>query len=173
MRNNILLFFVVIATAATLLGFAMMSFINALENGTKLAEIGLATVSLVGFFLLFLNGTFIDSIYFKRMKGVMAIVIVGALLKILHLKFANELISIGIFGIIIIYFFSFLNKPIKRRLDYLKLAWVIVSYTGALLVILHYINRDYQILSSAIMWLAIIEYVRIESGKRKLQKRRT
>ena len=130
--------------------------------------IGLWISELAGFFMLLLNGTFIKTKYFRILKGVIAIIIIGALFKIMHWEYNSLIMIIGFIGIILTYFFSFLNKPIKNRLDYLKLFWVIVAYTNGILTYLHVIGDEYQILSSSLMWLAIIDYMKTERGKRKL-----
>lgn len=130
--------------------------------------IGLWVSELAGFFMLLLNGTFIKTKYFRILKGVIAIIIIGALFKIMHWEYNSLIMIIGFIGIILTYFFSFLNKPIKNRLDYLKLFWVIVAYTNGILTYLHVIGDEYQILSSSLMWLAIIDYMKTERGKRKL-----
>lgn len=72
---------------------------------------------------------------------------------------------IGFVGIVTTYTFSFINKPIKKRLDFLKLLWVFTAYTNSLLTYLHIISDEYQIISSAIMWLAIIDYMKTERKK--------
>ncbi len=135
------------------------------ENWTY---IGLWISELTGFFMLLLNGTFIKSKYFRILKGVIAIIIIGALFRILHWEYNRLIMTIGFIGIMLTYFFSFLNKPIKKRLDYLKLVWVIVAYTNAIFTYLHIIGDEYQVLSSAIMWLAIIDYMKTERQKRRL-----
>ena len=129
---------------------------------------GLWISELAGFFMLLINGTFIKTKYFRILKGVIAIIIIGALFKIMHWEYNSLILITGFIGIILTYFFSFINKPIKKRLDYLKLAWVIVAYTNGILTYLHIIGDEYQILSSSLMWLAIIDYLKIQKGKGKL-----
>lgn len=151
---------------------ALISFIVSKIKYSADAEfwtnIGLTISEFAGFIMLIRNGTFIRTKYFKIFKGVIAIIIIGALAKIMHWQFDDVLIIIGFVLAILIYSLSFLNKPIKKRLDYLKLLWGIIAYSGAVLKFLHIISIDYQILSSAIMWLAIIDYMKIEREKRRL-----
>ena len=122
--------------------------------------------------MLVLHGTFIKTKYFRIFKGIMAIVIIGALIKILHWEFqgvnGNNILTVGFIGIMVTYLFSFLNKPIKNRLDFLKLAWVISSYSVGILIFLHMIRRDYQIIPSIIMWVAILDYLIMQKKKGKL-----
>lgn len=130
--------------------------------------IGLWMSELAGFFMLLINGTFLKTKYFKYFKGVFSIVIVAVLFKILHWSYSDILLIIGFIGFIIVYFFSFLNKPNRKRLDFLKLAWVITAFSIGLLKILKFIGDQYQIIPSAIMWLAIIDYLKTEQERRTL-----
>ncbi|SFW61255.1 hypothetical protein [Cellulophaga fucicola] len=133
---------------------------------------GLWIGEIAGIFMLLLNGTFIKTKYFRVIKGIMALIMIGALLKILHWEFqfitGNLILIVGFIGIMTTYFFSFLNKPIKKRLDYLKLAWVITRYTVGVLIFLHIIHRDYQVIASIIMWAAIFDYLIAEKKKGRL-----
>lgn len=132
--------------------------------------IGLWISELAGFLMLLINGTFLKTKYFKYFIGVCAIVLIATLFKILHWSFSSELLIIGFIGLALVYFLSFLKKPIKNRLDYLKLGWVVIAYTIALLKILHIIGDQYQIIASAIMWLAILDYMKTERKRRRLFK---
>ena len=137
-------------------------------DGESWMYIGLWISEMAGFFMLLTNGTFLKTRYFKIFKGVFAIVIIAALFKILHWAYSNELFIAGFIGLTIVYFLHFLKKPIKKRLDYLKLGWVLTAYPIALLKVLHVIGDQYQILPSAIMWLAIIDYLKTEREQRRL-----
>jgi hypothetical protein len=130
--------------------------------------IGFWVSEIFGFCMLLLNGTFIKTKYFRILKGVIAIIIIGVVFKIMHWKYDRLIIIMGIMGIMITYLFSFLNKPIKKRLDFLKLAWVIVAYTNGILTYLHIVGEEYQILSSALIWLAIIDYLKLEKERGRL-----
>tara|TARA_R110000868_G_C10833443_1_gene759546 strand:- start:163 stop:687 length:525 start_codon:yes stop_codon:yes gene_type:complete len=172
MKNNFYyVAIIIIGLVIALVSLVSMNLTDNLNAGIWF-ERGLWIGQVAGFFMLVLKGTFIKTKYFRIFKGIMAIVIIGALFKILHWEFqgvnGNLLLSIGFLGIMITYFFSFLNKPIKKRLDFLKLAWVITSYTVGILIFLHMIRRDYQIIASIIMWLAILDYSIMEKKKGKL-----
>ena len=171
MKKNNLPYISVIAIGLLIaLGGFLASEFTEDPKAEPLIYIGLWISELTGFFMLLLNGTFIRTKYFRILKGVIAIVFVAAIFKIMYLAYSNWIMMIAIMGIIATYFFSFLNKPIKKRLDYLKLAWVIVAYTYGFLTYLHLVRDDYQILQSALMWLAIIDYLKTEREQRRLFK---
>ncbi len=158
---------IIIGLVIALIGFVVSKFTYS-PDAEFWTQIGLTISEFAGFLMLIRNGTFIRTKYFRIFKGVFAIIIIGALAKILHWQYNNIIMIIGFALAVLTYFFSFLNKPIRKRLDYLKLVWVIVAYTGTILKILHITSIDSQILSSAIMWLAIIDYMKIEREKRRL-----
>ena len=138
-----------------------------MDFGWSLFDYGLWISGILGFVLLVLNGTFIKTKYFKITQGLIALIIIGALLKILHwTSFADYIIIGGLIGIMIAYTLSFTKKPIKKRLDYLKLIWVIASYTLGILSFLHLISRDLIEVSNYILWLAVIDFAvsRLKNG---------
>lgn len=127
-------------------------------NSNNYINLGLWVSELAGFFMLLGNGTFVKTKYFKYLKGILAFIIVGVLFKIQHLMFANVLVIIGFIGALSIYSFSFFKKPIKNRLDILKLVWCISVCFISVLRFKHTISSDYQLLSSSLMLLAIIDF---------------
>ncbi|QLE01787.1 hypothetical protein HX109_09540 [Galbibacter sp. BG1] len=172
MKNNF--YYVTIVIIGLVIALASFVSINLTNNPNAEVwfERGLWIGQTAGFFMLFFNGTFIKTKYFRILKGIIAIIIIGALIKILHWEFqgvsGNNILTVGFIGIMITYFFSFLNKPIKRSLDFLKLVWVITSYTIGILIILHVIRKDYRMIPSVIMWMAILNYFILENKKGKL-----
>ena len=171
MRNKLLLILIGLGILTAFIGiiveYVTTDFETA-ELGLSLFDFGLWISGTLGFLLLVLNGTFIKTKYFKIAQGIIAIIIIGALLKILHwTSYANLIIIGGLIGIMVLYFLSFVKKPIKKRLDYLKLIWVIVSYTLGILSFLHLIKRDLTEISNYILWLAVIDFAvsGLKSGK--------
>ena len=130
-----------------------------MDLGLRLFDYGLWISGILGFILLIVNGTFIKTKYFKIVQGLIALIIIGALLKILHwTSVADNIIIVSLIGIVFVYTLSFMKKPIKKRLDYLKLFWVIVSYTLGILSFLHLVRRDLTEVSNYILWLAVIDF---------------
>lgn len=169
MKTNNLFYIIIIGIGLLLaLGGFLTSYITNSSKAEDWMYIGLWIIEIAGFFMLLLHGTFIKRKYFKILKGIMAIVIIGILFAIMHWPYGKLMLVSGLIGIMITYLFSFLSKPIKNRLDIIKLAWVLVSFTNGILVYLHLIGYEYQILQSVLMWLAIIEYLRIEKKRGRL-----
>ncbi|AXP82930.1 hypothetical protein CJ739_3871 [Mariniflexile rhizosphaerae] len=156
-----------IGLVIALIGFLISQF-NDNPDTEFWTQLGLGISEFIGFLMLLFNGTFIKTRYFKIAKLFIAIILIAALLRILHWEYNRLIMTVGFIGIVITYTLSFLNKPIKKRLDFLKLFWVFAAYTNGLLTYLHIISDEYQIISSAIMWLAIIDYMKNEREKGRL-----
>ncbi len=164
--------FIVLIITGLLL--AAYGYYNVTQNGVvksyTLIDAGLWISEIAGLFMLVLNGTFIKTRYFKLAKLGIAIILIGALFKILHWSGRDLVFIIGFAEIAIVYIISFIHKPIKKRLDYLKLIWVITAITVRAMKFLHYISDDYYIIPFTIMWLLIIDYGLIENKKKTLFK---
>lgn len=168
MKTNNLLYLIIIGIGL-LIALGSFLFNQFTDNNTdEWIYRGLLISEIVGFFMLLSNGTFIKTKYFRILKAAIAIVIIGVLFRIMHWEYNRLIITIGFVAIILTYSLSFFNKPIKKRLDYTKLAWVVIAYTNTLLNYLHIIGDEYQILSSSLMWLAIIDYLKTEKQKGRL-----
>ncbi len=66
-----------------------------------------------------------------------AIVLIGIMLKILHVSYASPILLIGLAGVLFLYPLHFLKKRKKRFLDYAKLAFVVFW-------VLHYTFRVFH-----------------------------
>ncbi|CAL2081464.1 conserved membrane protein of unknown function [Tenacibaculum sp. 190524A02b] len=140
--------------------------------GWNMFDYGIRIGTFLGIIMLLSNGTFIKTKYFKISQGVFSLVIIGALFKIMHWTiYANHIIVTGLVVIMILYILSFLEKTIKKRLDYLKLIWVIINYVFGILVFLKFLKREYLVLGTFIIWLIIIEFLIIGLKNRTILKK--
>lgn len=166
-KNYNFVAFIILGLFIALIAFITTEYTN-YKEAESLINLGLSISEVAGFIMLVRNGTFIKTRFFRFFKLAFAVVLIGALFKILHYPYGNEIVAIGLICIIIVYTFSFLNKPIKKRLDIIKLIWVVVAYTNTILVFLHLIGDDYRIISASVLWLAVIEYMKQEQRQRRL-----
>ncbi|MBL3657609.1 hypothetical protein [Fulvivirga sediminis] len=125
----------------------------------KLTFLGLMVFETIGFFILLMNGTLIKSKYFRYVKVSIGILLLGALVRVLHLPDATYLAACSYLGFVVIYICSFINKPFRKRSDYLKLLWVFATFVEGILNFLHLGPYDFMVLSPAIMFLAIVDFV--------------
>jgi len=172
MKNNFYyIVLIIIGLVISLVAFIGITFTENIEAKYWLPR-GLNIVEIAGFFMLLMNGSFIKTKYFRIAQGIVAMILIGALIKILHWKFygvtGNLILTISFLGIMTTYFLSFLKKPIKKRLDYLKLAWVLTRYSIGTLIFLYMVSREYDIIPTILIWLAILEYCIKEYKNKRL-----
>lgn len=130
-----------------------------IETGDILETYSLNIAYLLGWIMMLSKGTFIRTKYFRIAQGLISIIIVGALLKIMHWSsYANHIIVFGLLGILISYSISFYRKPIKKRLDYLKLTWVILLLSSTILIFLRVLSRDYRLVSDIVFWILLFDF---------------
>ena len=149
-----------------LVSFVMFQFYEN-QKAEDFVYIGLWVGEVFGFLMLLMNGTFIKTKYFKRVRIAIALIFIGAIFRIMHYSYSNPVLIAGFIMVILLYFLSFLKKPVKKRLDYYKLAWVIIGYSSSVLIYLHIISDEVKILSTAIMWLAIIDYLKTNQRSKR------
>ncbi|TCP27875.1 hypothetical protein EV195_10134 [Tenacibaculum skagerrakense] len=130
-----------------------------IETGSIMENFCLNVAYVAGWVLMLSNGSFIKTKYFKITQGLMSIIIVGALLKIMYwTKYADYLIVFGLAGILIAYSISFYKKPIKKRLDYLKITWVILLISCIILIFLHVLPIDYRLIADVVFWIVLLDF---------------
>ncbi|WP_298539517.1 hypothetical protein [uncultured Aquimarina sp.] len=158
LSNQTLTILIILGVLMSVTGLFLSSF-TTVANSDFLLTWGLWLIEMGGMFLLLSNGTFLKTIYSRIVMGLLAVVLIGSAFKIMHWPFGNPILVGGCIGIVISYLIHFLKKPIKKRIDYLKMVWVIVLYIGAALRLYHIIPRDYRILTTVLMILALMDYM--------------
>lgn len=130
-----------------------------------------AFIELAGAVFLLYKGTFIKTRFFNYAKGFFALVLLGALFHIQHWAFNRELYAVGWLGIMFAYGLSFINKPVKKPLDFVKLLWVLAVIPKILLRFFHYpYYTEFGIASMILMSLALILFLWKEMKARNYPK---
>lgn len=122
----------------------------------------LSIINFIGALYLLQKGHFLNTTYFKFTLPLIVAYIIGVIFKITHFVFAHELITISSIAILLLYLKYFTKKPIKKSLEYLKLAWVISTFGISLIQILHLYPLDLKVVSPVIMVFTLFEYFRTE-----------
>lgn len=122
----------------------------------------LTIINLVGAFYLLQNGQFFKTKYFKIASLFIAFYLIGIFFKIAHWKYEILLITGSSVIILLLYVKYFTTKPIKNRLEYLKLAWIVSTFGISLVRILHLSRLDLNIIPPVIMSFIILEHFRRE-----------
>jgi|GEM_PF-2814532 len=102
----------------------------------------LGFAEILALILMMLNGTFVQSPYFRISLFVGVGAIAGLALKILHLPGADETIMLSFSALPILYLIHFLSKKSKDLLDVLKLVTVFSFFIGAELIAFHIFSTD-------------------------------
>ncbi|WP_299221889.1 hypothetical protein [uncultured Aquimarina sp.] len=158
LSNQTLTILIILGVLMSLTGLFLSTF-TYVSNSDFLLTAGLWLIEVPGMFLLLLNGSFLKTKYSRIVMGLLAFMMVGGAFMIMHWPYGRLILVGGCIGIVISYLIHFLKKPIKKRIDYLKLVWVIVLYIGAALRLYHIIPRDYRILTTVLMILTLMDYI--------------
>lgn len=129
---------------------------------------GLNISNLSGLLLLLMNGTFIKTKYYNYSFLFVSMLLIGSLFKVNHWPLSNLLITSAYIGIVILYSISFFKKPIKKRLDILKLIWVLIEFCSNLLIFFHMISNEYSTIPMILLFFIVFEFLRIEKQNGKL-----
>jgi hypothetical protein len=164
-------------TALTLIGISIIaivfgSILDLIIPGHDLANIllysGLLTGQLLGLIMLILNGSIMNTIYWKIIQFCLGIAIIGVLFKIQHWVGSNIIITISFISIVITYAIRFINKPHKGHLDILKVLYVTAAYTCSLLIFQHLIPKDFMTIAHGLFWITLIDFVVTGYNKKTL-----
>ena len=122
----------------------------------------LSIINFIGALYFLQIGQFYKTKYFKIASLLIVAYIIGILFKITHFVFANELFIASSVGILLLYLKYFTRKPVKNRLDYLKLTWVVCTFGIGLIRFLHLTKLDLHIIPPVVMTFIIFEYFKSE-----------
>jgi hypothetical protein len=104
---------------------AILKFLFLLSIGETLFNIGMSCAQVVGLILIVVNGSFITNRKTVRIMGIFAILpVLGYFLQWYSRPSGIFLQLLGLLLILTLYAKSFLHKPTKEVLDYLKLIWI-------------------------------------------------
>ncbi len=117
---------------------------------------------LLGIYVVAKHGTTFESWAIWPLVGAIGITAIGALWKIMHWPFANQMLIAGLGSFCALYLAVFILKKGKGRLDFIKLLWVFVATIGSLMVIMHYLPREILYLREAIFWIMILDFVMLD-----------
>lgn len=148
-------------------GSFILSFFTSF-NSENWIDFGLNISYLSGLLLLLMNGTFIKTKYYNYSFLFISMLLIGSLFKVNHWPLSNLLITTAYIGIVILYSISFFKKPIKKRLDILKLIWVLLEFCSNLLIFFHIISNEYSTIPMVLLFLMVFEFLRIEKQNGKL-----
>jgi len=117
----------------------------------------------VGIIMMLVNGTFIDTRLFKIALFIAGLIVLGVLLKILHMPGADELLLYPFILLFCLYLVHFINKKPKRRIDILKVVMLASFLVPPPLMVLHIIsgeNREvFVLISHTLFRLTFLDFL--------------
>jgi hypothetical protein len=96
----------------------------------------------VALVMMLVNGTFYGSRYFKIALFFVGLIILGALMKILHLQWADMMLTFPFLFLFVTYIFHFLSKREQKILDWLKVIALFVILIPRPLYFLRVLSYD-------------------------------
>ena len=90
--------------------------------------------------IMLIHGTFVDRRYFFLVYVIGFAIEIGAMFKIMHYEGADELLTVSLPAMTVLYFIHFLSKKQKQMLDVLKLLTVSLHFIMALLILMHWMD---------------------------------
>lgn len=168
-KTQILILIIGLSILIGTIGFTISQFPNNINHiAVQMYSYGFIIGLASGLIMLLINGTLIKTRYFKFILVLMGSVLIGVLLFLFSSLYGRVFILIGMIGIQIIYFASFLNKPTKKILDYLKVIWVLLSCTISLCTIFDLIEQQYSLITNFLLWFIILFFIIIEIKNKTL-----
>lgn len=146
----------------SLVGLILIVVDESTEWGYIIFDKGLSMAQLFGLVVVVRSGTIIETVYFRVIVAFVAIILFGALLKILHYNYADQSFLFGFLGIAATYLVRFFAKKEKGHLDVLKLLWVLSASLGAILIMLHLVPREFKYLIMGTFWLLLLDFIWLE-----------
>lgn len=149
---------------ATLTVLAIIGWVTPLSTTLTIYADRLFTIAEnVGVIMMLVNGTFISTLYFKIAIGLIAIIVLGVLMKILHLPGADQTLLIPFLLLFITYSIHFLKKNPKTYLDLLKVLMLAFFLVLAPLWILHFVSYNAKgillLVSHFIFWITFVVFI--------------
>jgi hypothetical protein len=136
MNNRYLVYMLLASLAGMVIGLALWAF-GPPSDGYLLSA-SQSLFLLTGIYLLVKNGTFIRTRGFRWLGISIALVLVGAMFKLMHWKGADLMIGSGLASVGALYLVHFVKKPGKAIADAGKLAFLLTFLAGKYFRLMHW-----------------------------------
>lgn len=160
------------ALMVLMLVFALVDKISSITSYGYLSP-GIAPLKvaeLIGLLLMLYNGTLRITRFYSYFLFGFLLIILGGVMKIMHLPGADEMIIVSFPAMMIVYMTHFIMKKQKILLDYFKVLFVIVFIAITPLTVLHLIDDQMKeiilIVNHTLYWITFALFL-YEEGYRK------
>ncbi len=123
--------FLVLAICGAILKYTLF-----LPIGSTIFNFGMSCTQVLGLILIVINGTLVTNSKMVRLMGLLALLpLAGYFIQWYSNSIGTSLQLLGLLLILAVYAKTFLSKPTKEVLDYLKLIWVSSKVTTSFLMV--------------------------------------
>ncbi|MFN0276281.1 MAG: GldL-related protein [Chitinophagales bacterium] len=126
-----------------------------MEQGLYILSLLLAFAEFYLINLMVRNGNILKGKYYRYIFIGLSIIIIGALFKILHFPYADQMLITGCCVVAIAYIlWTFYKRP-TYFLDILKCLWLLTTITAILIRFLHFPYSEYLITSNFAIFITM------------------
>ena len=136
----------------------IIDFVKESSFWSFLSYIGIIATTVFAYLFLLRNGTFIKTIFYKLTMFCWTIITIGVLFKIMHWPWALNILTVGVFGLILFYSTHFIKKNPKNRQDILRYVWVVTAFSCAWGIAMHYLTREFAFIPQVILLITITDF---------------
>lgn len=133
------------------------------ENLTASAIKYVWVAEAIALIMMLVNGTFVSSVWFKIAAFFLCLTALGILFRIMHYPGGDELSTLPLLAVFILYLVHFSKKAAKRRVDYLKVLMLLGALVLAPIVFLHLVpvlERDsFFLVSHVLLWSTFLDFL--------------
>jgi hypothetical protein len=111
--------------------------------------------------IMLIHGTFVDRRYFFLAYVIGFAIEIGETFKVMHYEGADELLTVSLPAMTVLYFIHYLSKKQKQILDVLKLLTVSLHFIMALLILMHWMDGHTWVsfLPEYAFWITFAYYI--------------
>lgn len=135
-------------------------------------EVPITIAEIIGLIIMLINGTFKKSVFYKFFTASLFVLLLGVLLKVLHLNGADQLMALPYLVIPVVYTLYFIRKKSKDHLSIMKWLAVIFFFLPVSLSDFRLISDDAAsplfLTSHIIFWIAFADFLVIGFRDRTL-----
>ena len=159
MNNKLNLIIILVGFLTAIVGWVLSTIENNVEVYYRLFNGGLVLAKFASVALLVRNSNLFSLVYGWIFQACAGLIFLGAIIKILHLPGANQVLFLALLIIPVSYLVRFLKKEQKRRLDIIKLLWVTAACVSGVLFLGHWVSREILYVPDVLFWLMVLDFV--------------
>lgn len=159
MNNRILIMLTGLSAAIFLIGQVSLYLFKSFHEAHLFAKMGTLCLQVFAIILLLKNGTLINKVYFKILIAFLFIILVAFIFKIMHWPNVKLIFSAGTIGVVSVYLYHFIKKTVRKRLDIIKLIWVLLIFPIYYFGITLHTFKALSLIPVLVLFAAYVEFL--------------